>query len=493
MEGKPEQELSAFHRLKAVFSKFAHQGTSDRELLAALAQAVTVPPPPAEDVETTCTAAPDLLAASRSLASLSSSLSSATGLVATTPPFACPTRRFGRTEIQMPIITCGGMRQQQTWRPAEGFSMADVQAECQQNFEAIVARALELGINHFETAKGYGCSELQYGQALKAHPRETYILQSKVRPFADPAEFRKALDETLERLGTHLDLLGIHGINRPEHLEWVMRPGGCLEVVREYQKLGKVRFLGFSTHAPTPLIVKAIETGVFDYVNLHYHRIGSYTSSGTSQSLAAGPGNLGAIEAAHRHDMGVFIISPNDKGGMLYRPPRAMVRLCSPLSPLIYNDVWLWNLQGNHAIHTLVVGAARPSDFDEAAAAVRVWQEAQTEEAQATMLREVEARLTKAEREVWGEEWADDWWMGLPDCYQNKFGVHVAEIVWLWSITKVSLRKGGGGGLYISFSCFSLFSTHPPIYTRPLDSTGTRLSNTPTWKGRRPGGRSTRT
>jgi uncharacterized protein len=60
----------------------------------------------------------------------------------------------------MPIITCGGMRMQQTWKPAEGFSMEDVTAECQANFEAIVDRAMELGINHFETARGYGCSEV---------------------------------------------------------------------------------------------------------------------------------------------------------------------------------------------------------------------------------------------------------------------------------------------------------------------------------------------
>lgn len=111
----------------------------------------------------------------------------------------------------MPIITCGGMRMQQTWKPGEGFSMNDVTAECQANFEAIVDRAMALGINHFETARGYGCSEvrdcwfclgltqlqsieqvfisevphhqrrqIQYGQALKRHPRERMIIQTKV-------------------------------------------------------------------------------------------------------------------------------------------------------------------------------------------------------------------------------------------------------------------------------------------------------------------------
>lgn len=45
--------------------------------------------------------------------------------------------------------------------------MADVSAECQDNVLAIVRRCLALGITHFETARGYGCSELQYGAALR--------------------------------------------------------------------------------------------------------------------------------------------------------------------------------------------------------------------------------------------------------------------------------------------------------------------------------------
>ena len=62
-------------------------------------------------------------------------------------------RRFGRTNIQMPVFSCGGMRYQYKWhdRLAE-----EIPAENQANVEAIVARALELGINHFETARVYG-------------------------------------------------------------------------------------------------------------------------------------------------------------------------------------------------------------------------------------------------------------------------------------------------------------------------------------------------
>jgi hypothetical protein len=58
-------------------------------------------------------------------------------VAATDPPAAteakwqCPKVRFGRTGLEMPIITCGGMRQQQTWRPKEGTTMDNINADCQ--------------------------------------------------------------------------------------------------------------------------------------------------------------------------------------------------------------------------------------------------------------------------------------------------------------------------------------------------------------------------
>ena len=55
------------------------------------------------------------------------------------------TRRFGRTEIQMPILNCGGMRMQQGPH-TEGMTPVDVQAECQANLDAIPRRATQLTV-----------------------------------------------------------------------------------------------------------------------------------------------------------------------------------------------------------------------------------------------------------------------------------------------------------------------------------------------------------
>ncbi|NEN99285.1 MAG: aldo/keto reductase, partial [Moorea sp. SIO3I7] len=228
-------------------------------------------------------------------------------------------RRFGRTELQMPVFSCGGMRYQFKW---QDVPKEQIPQDHQQNLEATICRSLELGIHHIETARGYGTSEMQLGEILPKFPREQLIVQTKVTPKPDPKEFRRKFNQSLAFLKLdYVDLLGIHGINTPELLDQTIRPGGYLDVARQLKAEGKVRFIGFSTHGPTDVIVKTIETDQFDYVNLHWYYINQL--------------NWPAIEAATRHDMGVFIISPSDKGGMLYKPPQRLVELCAPLSPMV--------------------------------------------------------------------------------------------------------------------------------------------------------------
>ncbi len=86
-------------------------------------------------------------------------------------------RRFGRTELNMPVISCGGMRYQHKW---QDVSPSEIPRANQENLEACIHRALELGINHIETARGYGTSEMQLGEVLPKLPRDKMIVQTKV-------------------------------------------------------------------------------------------------------------------------------------------------------------------------------------------------------------------------------------------------------------------------------------------------------------------------
>ena len=95
-------------------------------------------------------------------------------------------RRFGRTELAMPVISCGGMRYQFKW---QDVAPGEIPPDNQANLEATIHRALELGINHIETARGYGTSEMQLGSVLPKLPRDKIIVQTKVSPKADAKEF----------------------------------------------------------------------------------------------------------------------------------------------------------------------------------------------------------------------------------------------------------------------------------------------------------------
>jgi predicted aldo/keto reductase-like oxidoreductase len=313
-------------------------------------------------------------------------------------------RRFGRTELAMPVFSCGGMRFQQSWR-----SDAVVEDARQRHLEATVDRALALGLHHFETARGYGTSEAQLGPALARHPRASFILQTKGPPREDPREFERNLEESFRRLRVdRLDLFAFHGLNDRRFLDWTLRPGGCLEIAERFRREGRIGHLGFSTHARCSLIVEAIETGRFDYVNLHYYFIRQ--------------DNAPAIAAAKRQDMGVFIISPTDKGGRLQAPSDRLRALCAPLSPMAFNDLFCLAHDG---VHTLSLGAARPSDFDEHVAALDHLDDAPA------VIEPIVARLEAAYADAVGIPFARHYLDGVPEWDALPNGVNARLILWL--------------------------------------------------------------
>jgi len=320
-------------------------------------------------------------------------------------------RRFGRTNLSMPVISCGGMRYQQAWQDVAWDQIGD---EAQANLEATIRAALACGVNHIETARGYGSSERQLGRILPTLPRDEMIVQTKVGVADDGDGFLAGFETSMDRLGLdHLDLLGVHGINTRELLDKALRPGGSLDMALRLKDQGRTRFVGFSTHAPLDVIVDAINTGQFDYVNLHWY---------WADQL-----NAPAIEAAKAHDMGVFIISPNDKGGMLYKPPAKLCELTAPLSPMQFNDLFCWQ---DERVHTLSCGAARPTDFEEHLGALDHYGR------QAELLPPILAKLRAAAEEVFDATWLDGWHEGLPGADDVPGTVNVYHVLRLYTLAK---------------------------------------------------------
>jgi predicted aldo/keto reductase-like oxidoreductase len=303
------------------------------------------------------------------------------------------------------------MRYQFKWQDVKP---KEIPPDNQANLEASIHRALELGINHIETARGYGTSEMQLGRVLPKLPRDKILVQTKVSPKPTANEFLQTFETSLDYLKLeYVDLLSLHGINNRQLLGYALQKGGCLAVARELQKQGRVRFVGFSTHATTDIILETIASGEFDYVNLHWYFVNDL--------------NWPAIEAAHARDMGVFIISPNDKGGKLYEPPSKLVELCVPLTPMQFNALYCLN---RPEVHTLSCGVARPSDFDE-----HVRTLAHYERIKETIA-PVEQRLRAEMERILGADWCQEWFKGLPQFIDVPGQVNLVEILRLWTYAK---------------------------------------------------------
>jgi len=117
---------------------------------------------------------------------------------------------------------------------------------------ATLHRAIDLGINFFDTAEVYGPyhNEELLGRALKGRRKDAILATkfgfdlregARMGVTSDPAHIRVAVEGSLRRLGTdHIDLLYQHRIDPQVPIEEVV--GVMSELVRE----GKVRYLGLS-------------------------------------------------------------------------------------------------------------------------------------------------------------------------------------------------------------------------------------------------------
>ena len=211
----------------------------------------------------------------------------------------------------------------------------------------VVARALAIGINHFETAPSYGPSQIYLGQALAALavPRNRYVITSKLLPGMDKEQGLAVVRATLRQLRLdRLDQLAVHGINRAEHLHWALHGPGA-DILTACQVEGLAGQVGFSSHGSPELVEQAMASGRFGFCSLHLHLLNPAMMPLAHQALAAG--------------MGVMAISPADKGGRLFEPPDLLRQQCAPFDPLELAYRWLLG----HGISTMTMGAAQPSDL----------------------------------------------------------------------------------------------------------------------------------
>ena len=152
------------------------------------------------------------------------------------------------------------------------FGAAAFSEVTQQEADRTLGLLLDHGINHIDTARSYGDSELHVGPWMKSR-RSSFFLASKTG-MRTKAEALEELKQTLHRLKTdYLDLWQLHFLVDPEEWEVAMGEGGALEAAIEAKEQGLVRFLGVTGHgvdAPKAHL-KSLEVYDFDAVLFPYN------------------------------------------------------------------------------------------------------------------------------------------------------------------------------------------------------------------------------
>ena len=150
-------------------------------------------------------------------------------------------RTLGKSGIKVSLASYGG------GGPSQFGSAAGLTADQRRN---LISRALDLGINMFDTAANYGDSEVQLGQALNGVPRDSFLIATKwtwkaadgILPHTDSVI--ASVEHSMRRFNTDvIDIMQIHGIRPENYVELTERYAPALQNLKEQ---GKVRLIGFS-------------------------------------------------------------------------------------------------------------------------------------------------------------------------------------------------------------------------------------------------------
>ncbi len=158
-------------------------------------------------------------------------------------------RRLGNTGMKVSVIGLGGVQ----------LGSSDPEYAVK-----VVRKALELGVNYFDTARSYWDSEIKVGMALKGIREKVYV-STKTGGRTKEDAWRQ-IRESLERLQTdYLDNCHLHALDSEEDIERRLGPGGAIEALLEAKDSGIVRHIGCSSHRHS-VVVKALKRFDFETI-----------------------------------------------------------------------------------------------------------------------------------------------------------------------------------------------------------------------------------
>jgi len=189
-------------------------------------------------------------------------------------------RRLGRTGLNVSCIGFGGIPIR---RPPTGEAVR------------LYRQAMDLGINYFDTARGYERGEERLAQAIKGRRERVVIASKSGAPTAE--KMLEQVEESLACLGTdYIDIYKYHGVLELEEWEKITAPGAAMDGLIKAREQGKIRFIGVSGHNADTL-TQIVRSGAVDVILVIYN----YVANGPEESLLA---------ACKEMDVGVTVMKP---------------------------------------------------------------------------------------------------------------------------------------------------------------------------------------
>lgn len=205
-------------------------------------------------------------------------------------------REYGETGVKLSALGFGCMR----------FPMEDGHVKEEETIK-MLHRAMDLGVNYFDTAVGYcsGESQIVLGKAIKDRRDDLYISTKNHYKGDSPDGWRRFLDQSLERLGIgQIDFYHLHSLKLEQYTEHLL-PNGPMDEARRAKEEGLIKHLCFSSHDTPKNIMKLIDTGEFEGMLVQYNLLDRK--------------NEEAIAYAHENGLGVSIMGTVG-GGRLVSP-----------------------------------------------------------------------------------------------------------------------------------------------------------------------------
>jgi predicted aldo/keto reductase-like oxidoreductase len=189
-----------------------------------------------------------------------------------------------------------------------GFGGIPIQRVSEEEAVRVVKRCYDLGINYFDTARGYTTSEERIGKALEDVRDKVYLAtKSHARLRID---IERDMATSLRNLRTdYIDVYQLHNIASLDAWNAVKAPGGALEAVLDAKNQGKIKHIGITSHNPG-VLAKILEEGFFETAMIPYN----YLATEPEKEV---------LPVCEKMDVGVIIMKPFG-GGAFYNSNTAL-------------------------------------------------------------------------------------------------------------------------------------------------------------------------